>query len=82
MILIMLKMSPKPRLNYRIQNRYSQIPSENGGYVEYKIYSDSSKLPFDINTISEFDSLSKMYGTFTGSFSSTSPFKNQKYKLK
>ena len=55
---------------------------ENGGYVEYKIYSDSSKLPFDINTISEFDSLSKMYGTFTGSFSSTSPFKNQKVQIK
>lgn len=55
---------------------------ENGGYVEYKIYSDSSKLPFDINTISEFDSLSKMYGTFTGSFSSTSPFKNQKIQIK
>lgn len=54
----------------------------NGGYVEYKIYSDSSKLPFDINTISEFDSLSKMYGTFTGSFSSTSPFKNQKVQIK
>lgn len=55
---------------------------KNGGYVEYKIYSDSSKLPFDINTISEFDSLSKMYGTFTGSFSSTSPFKNQKVQIK
>lgn len=55
---------------------------ENGGYVEYKIYSDSTKLPFDINTISEFDSLSKMYGTFTGSFSSTSPFKNQKVQIK
>lgn len=55
---------------------------ENGGYVEYKIYSDSSKLPFDLNTISEFDSLSKMYGTFTGSFSSTSPFKNQKVQIK
>ena len=55
---------------------------ENGGYVEYKIYFDSSKLPFDINTISEFDSLSKMYGTFTGSFSSTSPFKNQKVQIK
>lgn len=55
---------------------------ENGGYVEYKIYSDSSKLPFDINTISAFDSLSKMYGTFTGSFSSTSPFKNQKVQIK
>lgn len=55
---------------------------ENEGYVEYKIYSDSSKLPFDINTISEFDSLSKMYGTFTGSFSSTSPFKNQKVQIK
>lgn len=55
---------------------------ESGGYVEYKIYSDSSKLPFDINTISEFDSLSKMYGTFTGSFSSTSPFKNQKVQIK
>lgn len=55
---------------------------ENRGYVEYKIYSDSSKLPFDINTISEFDSLSKMYGTFTGSFSSTSPFKNQKIQIK
>lgn len=55
---------------------------ENGGYVEYKIYSDSSKLPFDINTISEFNSLSKMYGTFTGSFSSTSPFKNQKVQIK
>lgn len=55
---------------------------ENGAYVEYKIYSDSSKLPFDINTISEFDSLSKMYGTFTGSFSSTSPFKNQKVQIK
>lgn len=55
---------------------------ENGGYVEYKIFSDSSKLPFDINTISEFDSLSKMYGTFTGSFSSTSPFKNQKVQIK
>lgn len=55
---------------------------ENGGYVEYKIYSDSSKLPFDINTISGFDSLSKMYGTFTGSFSSTSPFKNQKVQIK
>lgn len=55
---------------------------ENGGYVEYKIYSDSSKLPFDINAISEFDSLSKMYGTFTGSFSSTSPFKNQKVQIK
>lgn len=55
---------------------------ENGGYVEYKIYSDSSKLSFDINTISEFDSLSKMYGTFTGSFSSTSPFKNQKVQIK
>lgn len=55
---------------------------ENGGYVEYKIYSDSSKLPFDINTISEFDSLSKMYGTFTESFSSTSPFKNQKVQIK
>lgn len=55
---------------------------ENGGYVEYKIYSDSSKLPFDINTINEFDSLSKMYGTFTGSFSSTSPFKNQKVQIK
>ena len=54
----------------------------NRGYVEYKIYSDSSKLPFDINTISEFDSLSKMYGTFTGSFSSTSPFKNQKVQIK
>ena len=54
----------------------------NGGYVEYKIFSDSSKLPFDINTISEFDSLSKMYGTFTGSFSSTSPFKNQKVQIK
>lgn len=55
---------------------------KNGGYVEYKIYSDSSKLPFDINTINEFDSLSKMYGTFTGSFSSTSPFKNQKVQIK
>lgn len=55
---------------------------KNGGYVEYKIYSDSTKLPFDINTISEFDSLSKMYGTFTGSFSSTSPFKNQKVQIK
>lgn len=55
---------------------------ENGGYVEYKIFSDSSKLPFDINTISAFDSLSKMYGTFTGSFSSTSPFKNQKVQIK
>lgn len=55
---------------------------ENGGYVEYKIYSDSSKLPFDINTINAFDSLSKMYGTFTGSFSSTSPFKNQKVQIK
>ena len=55
---------------------------KNGGYVEYKIFSDSSKLPFDINTISEFDSLSKMYGTFTGSFSSTSPFKNQKVQIK
>lgn len=55
---------------------------ENGGYVEYKIYSDSSKLQFDINTISAFDSLSKMYGTFTGSFSSTSPFKNQKVQIK
>lgn len=55
---------------------------ENGGYVEYKIYSDSSKLPFDINTISAFDSLSEMYGTFTGSFSSTSPFKNQKVQIK
>lgn len=55
---------------------------ENGGYVEYKIYSDYSKLPFDINSISEFDSLSKMYGTFTGSFSSTSPFKNQKIQIK
>lgn len=55
---------------------------ENREYVEYKIYSDSSKLPFDINTISEFDSLSKMYGTFTGSFSSTSPFKNQKVQIK
>lgn len=55
---------------------------KNGGYVEYKIYSDSTKLPFDINTISEFDSLSKMYGTFTGSFSSTSPFKNQKVHIK
>lgn len=55
---------------------------KNGGYVGYKIYSDSSKLPFDINTISEFDSLSKMYGTFTGSFSSTSPFKNQKVQIK
>lgn len=55
---------------------------ENGGYVEYKIFSDSSKLPFDINTISEFDSLSKMYGTFTESFSSTSPFKNQKVQIK
>lgn len=55
---------------------------KNGGYVEYKIYSDSSKLPFDINTIGEFDSLSKMYGTFTGSFSSTSPFKNQKVQIK
>ncbi len=55
---------------------------ENGGYVEYKIYFDSSKLPFDINTISAFDSLSKMYGTFTGSFSSTSPFKNQKVQIK
>lgn len=55
---------------------------KNGGYVEYKIYFDSSKLPFDINTISEFDSLSKMYGTFTGSFSSTSLFKNQKVQIK
>ena len=55
---------------------------KNGGYVEYKIYFDSSKLPFDINTISAFDSLSKMYGTFTGSFSSTSPFKNQKVQIK